>query len=468
MPAVHAAYCDGVAVQCVSRNMDPPYWFGLPDTCLLPNLRSVNLPGIPARLVFSGMNFMCIFPGKSSSSAASPNDGRDNVNVIEPLRNPPLTNVDTHNIFAFLEANEHAWQYGPQSDNTPLAYYCARRLAVATRVGHPKIWWFSVAFGNYAYATGSWELAQNSLMGLKRYLGIEKGRWRPLAADASQTPNRVDGYAVSARCQWWVVAVKLILLELDKQLLRGDLEGVKGVLRQFFTLVVENVMFIKEYHIVWAMQEVYSALIMFPLDNFVDEVDDEVEGLVRWMEDMWGGRMSMLSTHPWGLAGTSIVQTPRRDDRVAAYRVLCGRGTDQDVVTLYQLLLNPGISRLNKLGCRLALAFHNRGTDPSFLATLMALAEEAKQRQYNRLLVLIFALIQHNFKATLRAAWDAGSSTLDDGSFLGKMSALVFGIIEWFFTRMDKDLSNAIKDSDIWKNMVRCRLHESPRFVFAS
>eukprot|EP00669_Euglena_mutabilis_P003071 TRINITY_DN14003_c0_g1_i1.p1 TRINITY_DN14003_c0_g1~~TRINITY_DN14003_c0_g1_i1.p1 ORF type:complete len:410 (+),score=19.12 TRINITY_DN14003_c0_g1_i1:46-1230(+) len=301
MPAVHAAYCDGVTLQCVSRNMDPPYWFGLPDTCLLPNLRSVNLPGIPARLVFSGMNFMCIFPGKSSSSAASPNDGRDNVNVIEPLRNPPLTNVDTHNIFAFLEANEHAWQYGPQSDNTPLAYYCARRLAVATRVGHPKIWWFSVAFGNYAYATGSWELAQNSLMGLKRYLGIEKGRWRPLAADASQTPNRVDGYAVSARCQWWVVAVKLILLELDKQLLRGDLEGVKGVLRQFFTLVVENVMFIKEYHIVWAMQVVYSALIVFPLDNFVDEVDDEVEGLVRWMEDMWGGRMSMLSTHPGAL-----------------------------------------------------------------------------------------------------------------------------------------------------------------------
>lgn len=33
------------------------------------------------------------------------------------------------------------------------------------------------------------------------------------------------------------------------------------------------------------------ALILFPLDNFVDEVDDEVEGLVRWMEDMWGGRI---------------------------------------------------------------------------------------------------------------------------------------------------------------------------------
>jgi len=450
VPVIGAAYSGGIEIECEGRDLGRPYWFLVPDDPEgwlrpPPGQEAFNVRRIPAYLIIHGGFFMC---GVHDSGV---DDGwADAARYVAPFL---ITDTGTMNVWV-MEALHYVWAYEPNGRNDLLLYWSARRVHVAGR-DDPRFLKFLTNFACYAYTSGSFKIAYLAFFFVRSRLERGKRRWLPLS-DNPKDP--VDGFAVysdTPRYLWWLVVTKIWLLETNVMLIRCDRTGVKTALRRFLSLVRENVPYIRPYHIVWALQEVYA--VVFP---FRPHADPEVDQLIQDMETMWGQSLRMLYGLPWGRPGSGPECTTSRDDRVACNKLVGGRATPEDLRDVQQSL-NRLMSRQNKLVNHVALAYYTQTDDLLLLEAFSAVALEAKTYMYAWPLVLIFSLLQCRYHVSLVAAWDAESTNAPatppsvapvGPAVQAALETLLSEIIRWCLYKDDAVLRYAIENSYLWQD----------------
>jgi hypothetical protein len=446
-PVVTAAYFGGVRLRRLVANQEPPYDFPLPTHCNPERRpRSVqpqappffNGPTMPAYLVLSPGCFTCILYRRAVGRGLT-----DSAQFVSPI----LQADAARHVFTALEGHQHIWQYCSNGRNDLLVEYTARRANIAGP-NHPQFIKFCVEYGCYAYASGLYETARTAFGWLRPRLEQNRSEWLPLPKQADGSCDHSQDPHYATKCFWWIVTMKSWLLETDVHLLRGDREGVKAELKRFLALVDEIEPFLKDYHILWGLQEVYTALILFRLIR-----DPEVDSLVHRMEQEWGPKLMMLFGTPWGHRGTFVNRPDARDFRAAANRLMSGRGTADDL-SLLKHLLGRDISRQNRLTNQLSWAFLMRTKGFPFIGTFRDVAQEAKPLMFARPMVLMYTLIQEVYGRGLPLAPTDLPPAASNGSFVEDLASLVSEFIEWFFSRNDYVLREAVQASYLRQNAL--------------
>jgi len=427
------------------------HWFSLPEACWLlesPQLRSKQVSFIIGRRRKRWHVRVKARPPSGSPPASKAQVGFNR--LIDAV--------------GFLDACQQRLQYFPDGSNAQLFYWSAKRAGVEgellpvldyiernplkrTRADY-RVLQYCVAYACYAHASGHFRAARHAFERLRSELKRGEALW-PLDSRKTDGVNAEDLHT-DAKYMWWIVEVKLWVLELDELLLKSDRKGVRIAITELLELVVRNEKRIRPYHISWVVQEVYSALPVFPPG------DRGIVMIVWFIEKKWGPMLRMLRSTPWASEDPHEWRPPGRDNRYDCNRVIAGRPVCAEDLAAVKRDCEPNdaTSRQNRLLNQIAWAWLTGAKDFSFLAKFITIADEARIHLFIRPLVLMFSLIQEKYARAPPKTSNAEEVLFGiPDEFKLAVKNFMVGLRSWFIAH-DPFLDDAVGDSRFSQNMA--------------